>query len=87
MSLVEQTRPDQGETNVAWGGFRLSKAGDVMQRYLQSDSNGGTTFDSETIRVLGDAGAFEEDFRQRAQRPILERGDADLSVRCGKLDG
>jgi hypothetical protein len=26
-----------------------------MQRYLQSDSNGGTTFDSDTIRVLGDA--------------------------------
>jgi hypothetical protein len=26
-----------------------------MQRYLQSDSNGGTTFDPDTIRVLGDA--------------------------------
>jgi hypothetical protein len=26
-----------------------------MQRYLQSDSNGGTTFDPDTVRVLGDA--------------------------------
>jgi hypothetical protein len=26
-----------------------------MQRYLQSDLNGGTTFDPDTIRILGDA--------------------------------
>jgi hypothetical protein len=26
-----------------------------MQRYLQSDPNGGTTFDPDTVRVLGDA--------------------------------
>jgi hypothetical protein len=26
-----------------------------MRQYLQSDSNGGTTFDPDTVRVLGDA--------------------------------
>jgi hypothetical protein len=34
---------------------RLFSAGTAMQRYLQSDSNGGTTFDPDTVHLLGDA--------------------------------
>ncbi len=50
-----------------------------MQRYLQSDSNGGTTFDPDAIRVLADA--FDAAWRslQTYGRYFTSRGQAEAT--------
>jgi hypothetical protein len=48
-------RRDPHRARVTSKAGRLSQGAKTVQRYLQSDLNGGRTFDPDTIRVLGDA--------------------------------